>query len=292
MKYNSGAQFRRALEDRLRTRNLQTGMPLIRLRKMVAFDRFLARLVVCQPDKWLLKGGFALQLRLGEKVRTTKDIDMLALMPTQDVYPLLRQAGLIDLGDWFLYEVAHSEENNTDDFGGLRFPVRSLLAGRVFEIFHIDVGINDPVVDAPDMLSTPGLLQFADIPPTLIPCYPLTQQIAEKMHAYTRPHPSGESSRVKDFIDLLLIARLGEIEGRNLAQALNATFAGRSTHHLPARIPDPPGDWEQSFKKLANEVELGFATIKDATRALEQFLNPVLAGNADQKWDPIDWGWR
>lgn len=86
MKYNSGSAFRRALEDRLRMRSLQTGSPLVRLRKLVAFDRFLARLNQNQPGQWVLKGGFALQLRLGEKARTTKDIDVLALYGGQDIY--------------------------------------------------------------------------------------------------------------------------------------------------------------------------------------------------------------
>jgi hypothetical protein len=45
MAYDSGASFRRALEDRLRSQSLQTGVPLVRLRKMIAFDRFLVRLV-------------------------------------------------------------------------------------------------------------------------------------------------------------------------------------------------------------------------------------------------------
>ena len=50
MTYGSSASFRRALEDRLRAQSLQTGAPLVRLRKMVAFDRFLARLLQDQPD--------------------------------------------------------------------------------------------------------------------------------------------------------------------------------------------------------------------------------------------------
>ena len=53
MKYQSGGAFRRALEDRLRIRSLNTGVPLIRLRKMVAFDRFMARLVAIQPHVWV-----------------------------------------------------------------------------------------------------------------------------------------------------------------------------------------------------------------------------------------------
>ena len=72
MKYGSSASFRRALEDRLRTQSLQTGAPLVRLRKMVVFDRFLVRLIHDQPDAWVLKGGLALQLRLGNQARTTK----------------------------------------------------------------------------------------------------------------------------------------------------------------------------------------------------------------------------
>jgi len=50
MKYLHGAAFRRALEDRLLQQSLQTQAPLLRLRKLVAFDRLLARLVADGPD--------------------------------------------------------------------------------------------------------------------------------------------------------------------------------------------------------------------------------------------------
>ena len=69
MTYSSSTSFRRALEDRLRAQSLQTGTPLVRLRKMVIFDRFLARLLQDRPDAWVLKGGLALQLRIGNCYR-------------------------------------------------------------------------------------------------------------------------------------------------------------------------------------------------------------------------------
>jgi hypothetical protein len=43
--YQTGADFRRALEERLRTRSLNSGVSLARLRKIVAFDQFLVRLI-------------------------------------------------------------------------------------------------------------------------------------------------------------------------------------------------------------------------------------------------------
>jgi len=42
MRYDSGGAFRRALEDRLRSKSLSDRTPLIRLRKMVAFERLLS----------------------------------------------------------------------------------------------------------------------------------------------------------------------------------------------------------------------------------------------------------
>ena len=90
MKYQSGGAFRRALETRLRNRSLSSGMPLVRLRKMVAFDRLLARLTKSQPDQWVLKGGLALQLRLGDRARTTKDIDLLSTNKHHETHRLLQ----------------------------------------------------------------------------------------------------------------------------------------------------------------------------------------------------------
>lgn len=54
MPYESSAAFRRALEDRLRQQAVTSGTSLARLRKMVAFERFLARLVTAQPGAWVL----------------------------------------------------------------------------------------------------------------------------------------------------------------------------------------------------------------------------------------------
>ena len=54
MIYKSGDAFRQALEGRLLTMSQQNGTPLSWLRKMVAFDRFLARLTADRPQEWLL----------------------------------------------------------------------------------------------------------------------------------------------------------------------------------------------------------------------------------------------
>jgi hypothetical protein len=291
MEYNNGSAFRRALEDRLRTRSLQTGMALTRLRKMVAFDRYLARLVFDQPGRWVLKGGLALQLRLGSASRTTKDIDILLIDSEQDIPAALRRAGAVELRDWFSFEVGNAE-SELDEPGGKRYPVRAILDSRPFETFHIDIGVGDPLIEPPVQLITPELLAFADIQPTVIPCYPLTQQIAEKLHAYTRLHPSGENSRVKDFVDMLLMAALAEIQADKLHQALVATFSQRGTHPLPGQLSSPPQSWESPYKKLAGESGVEYITLGTAFLALQKFLDPLLANHPVKIWNPTIWEWR
>jgi Nucleotidyl transferase AbiEii toxin, Type IV TA system len=76
MKYATAAAFRAALDQRLKMEAERTGISLARLRKRVVFELFLRRLVQVAPSRWVLKGAFALDLRLEVATRPTKDIDL------------------------------------------------------------------------------------------------------------------------------------------------------------------------------------------------------------------------
>jgi len=293
VRYQSGGAFRRALETRLRDQSLSSGLPLVRLRKMVAFDRLLARLTQSDPGQWIVKGGLALQLRLGARARTTKDIDLLSLKEPDEVHDLLREAAARDLGDWFTFEVGRpSSEPGGTAIGGIRYAVLSLLDGRTFERFHVDVGVGDLLVDSAEYLIMPDLLSFAEIDPIAVPCYPITQQLAEKLHAYSRPYVSGASSRMKDFIDILLLAEMGEMSGRMLTMAIEATFRGRGDRDIPRLLP-PPRAWEGGFKRLATEVGLPEHDLQSSYVRIRQFFDPILTGEAGTlRWNPDNWSWK
>jgi hypothetical protein len=293
VKYASSAAFRRALEDRLRVHTQKTALPLIRLRKLVAFERLLARLTLAQPTTWILKGGLALQLRLGSRARTTQDVDLLMRVDQRHVHETLVSAAARDLDDWFQFEIAQATMIVPDQIGtAYRFHTQALLDGRAFETFHVDVGLSDPVVEAVDKLVIPSLLAFADIPPTIVPCYPVTQHLAEKVHAYTLPRPRSENTRVKDLVDIVLLAGLNTLSADSLRQALWATFTTRNTHPLPDRWPDPPPAWALPFRRQAAEVNLKYATLDEADVAARQFIEPVLQGKEISQWNPQRWEWQ
>ena len=294
MRYKTATAFRRALEDRLRQQSLESGQALTRLRKMVVFERFLARLAKENPEAWIVKGGFALQLRLGERARTTKDIDVSAVNPwtRKQTIAHLRAALSLDLADWFEFEVSEPTKAATGAPGrGFRFAIRCLLDGRQFENFHLDVGYGDPVLEAPVELTTPNLLAFAEIAPATVRCYPLTTQVAEKLHTYTRTYSSGETTRARDLADILLAASLEQFDSAKLKQALEATFQTRASHDLPREMPDPQRRISASYRQLARELDLPWTTIEEAGQAVGQVLNPILKGNARPTWDPAAWKW-
>jgi hypothetical protein len=292
MKYTSGRAFRQALEERLKGLKHTENIPLVRLRKQIAFERFIARLQTVQPDTWILKGGLAMQLRLGVQSRTTKDIDLL----NQELSPgsyrdSLMEAASQDLDDWFTFEVGQKEEFPQDEFGGHRYQIRCLLDGRIFETFHVDIGMGDLILEDFDYLDFDPLLRFAEIASIKVPCYPITQQIAEKLHALTRQFSSGGSSRVKDFVDILLLAGLGKIDGAVLSRAIQATFELRDTHPLPPEMPVISKNLRREYTRLAKELGLKFDSFQGAEKALADFINPILAYGDIGTWDTENWEW-
>jgi hypothetical protein len=290
--YATATAFRQALEERLRRLSLEANTSLSRLRKLVAFDRLLARMVAADPGLWILKGGYALEMRLGARARTTRDVDAALRVPLGEAPDLLAAAASARLHDWFEFEVGRPDQAATGaPQGGLRFPIRCLLDGRVFESFHLDVGAGDPLPGEVEYLTGPPLLEFAGIAPARVPAYPLAQQLAEKVHAFTRRYGSGEASRVRDLIDILLIGQMCDFPIEALRDALTSTFVARSTHPLPEQLPTPPRSWSPSFSRLAAELDAPWSDLGDAVIGAKEFLDPVFSGQAGATWNSVEWQW-
>lgn len=131
MRYQSATAFPQALEQRLLARSRETESSLVRLRKTVVFDRLLARLAVAAPDRCVLKGALALDFRLGDRTRTTKDMDLVRGDAEESATADLIAAQSLDLGDFFVYAVEKAGRLLEDEEGGsVRYRVRAELANQ------------------------------------------------------------------------------------------------------------------------------------------------------------------
>ena len=294
MKYKTPEGFRTALEQRLKNEAAASGVALMRLRKRVAFERFLARLVASESDGWVLKGAFALELRLGLRTRTTKDIDLARADDEEAATEHLNAATVVNLGDFFDYETRRTPAlDDAAGFRAVRYTVRADLAGRRFEQFPVDVALSEWSPIQSEALFAVNSLEFAEVAALQLPVIALEQHVAEKLHAYTGTYgPDGrESTRVKDLVDLVLIGELVELDAECLGRALATTFEQRARQPLPNTVPPPPSSWVRPYAKLAREV--GIATDIDAGHAAAaDLLNPVLSSDVEGRWDPTSRRWR
>ncbi|HEY5057940.1 MAG TPA: nucleotidyl transferase AbiEii/AbiGii toxin family protein [Gaiellaceae bacterium] len=293
MRYATAAAFRQALDDRLKAEAANTELGLARLRKRVAFELFLRRLVEVAPDRWVLEGALALDFRFHATSRPTRDMDLGRADDEDAAVEDFAAVQELALDDFFTFAARRTDAlDDADDFRAIRFHVTAELAGRVFDQFVVDVGFVDSSSTTPDTIETSDLLSFAGIERIRVPALPLPHHIAEKVHAYTRKYgQSGrESTRPKDLVDILLIAASGKLDAAALREALDVTFSERKQQQLLPSLPPPPESWREPYRRLATEVDVE-AELDNAFAEAAAFLDPILAGRTTGTWDPQRRSW-
>ena len=261
--YATAGAFRRALEERLKRVSLTDQIDPNRLRRQVSFDRLLARLFREDPAPWVLKGGYALELRF-KAARSTVDIDLTVQRvaasvggdANQVVRQMLQTAAAVALGDWFEFTIGPPVMDLiAAPYGGARYPVEARMDERIFSRFHLDAGVGDVVMRPLDTIMCRDWLGFAGIESSHVLMIAREQQFAEKIHAYTLPR-NAANSRVKDLVDLALLIGSSGLDEQRILYALRLTFERRGTHDLPAGLVTPPADWQVPFQALAEECGL------------------------------------
>ena len=269
--------MRHAIEARLVKIAEQEKVSVERLRRHVAFERLLSRVFSYPHSLWILKGGYAMELRL-KKARATKDVDLamsegiLASLKTEEamdsVYEHLVKALSIDLGDFFAFEIRKKPAALfAPPFGGMRFFVDAILDTRLFARFQIDVGAGDIELLPTEALKSKNLLSFAGFDCPLFPAISKEQQFAEKIHAYTKIRKGRMGTRIKDLVDMVLLIQGGRMDTAKVIEALHMTFNKRNTHNLPSELPSPPQEWLKDFDIMASgcQLELSLADAFELT---------------------------
>lgn len=262
--YRTPESLRRALEDRLIATSRHGGGDLPRMRRQVAFDRLLCRLFANPNAPWLLKGGYAMELRI-KSARTTRDIDLaVRSMPGSGgqwddaaVRLLLQDLAKADLGDGFEFLIGEpTMDLDAAPYGGSRFPVEASMGDRNFANFHLDVSAGDVLREPFELLEGQDWMGFAGIAPSKVPAISREEQFAEKLHAYSLPREGRPNSRVKDLVDLLLLIESGTLDVDREGQCIEATFRRRDTHPVPSSLEPPPQAWAGPFAELAGKCGL------------------------------------
>lgn len=274
MTYATPAALRKGLEARLQNRSQETGVSLDRLRRRVVFERVIARLQRAEPGRWVLKGGMALEVRLGDEARLTKDIDLGLrdqVLEGEELHVRLIEALSIDLdGDGFELEAGRPERLQEEGPTTWRVRVAAVMAGRLFGSVKLDVSPRPHELDATETVVIESSLDFANVPTTTIEIVDVHRHAAEKLHAMLRDHGDRENTRVRDLVDVVILLEHDQLEPHVLAGAVVRVWQERDGVAPPGSFPDLPAAWPDRYAAIVAELDLSARSFTDAVDRVDR----------------------
>jgi Nucleotidyl transferase AbiEii toxin, Type IV TA system len=269
---------------------------------LYVLERFLARLAVSRyADRFVLKGG--LLLAAWDARRATVDGDFLARNLDIDRASVLAQVIEIasaappdeDGVDYGVDTATASTIRDADLYGGVRI-VMDAVVSRSRVKLRLDISTGDPVTPPPALIRYPTLrTDHGDIQ---VLGYPLPVVLAEKI--CTAVDLGATNSRIRDYADIWTLTGGHDIDGADLAKALNATAQHRDVALAPlsAVLGDygtvRAAQYAAYLRRLGPDAEPLPATFAEVVDAVTEFADPILDGSvqAHAQWRSNSRSWH
>ncbi len=290
------ASVRARLTDQARKRGDDVRLVLLRF----AIERLIFRLAQSRyRDQFILKGAMLFSLWAPVPYRSTGDLDLLgegdpAASRFVKIFREICSTKVSDDGVVFDGDSVTAEQARPDaNYQGVLVEMNAILAGARLRL-RIDIGFGDVVTPQAQMIDYPSLLDF---PRPRLRAYPPETVVAEKLEALVTL--GIRNSRMKDFLDIWVIAKTFQFEGAILLQAVASTFARRETV-VPAetpvaltaeftQAPTKQNQWRAFLGR--SKIALAPESLSDAVSLVEGFVTPILNAARDgvkfnKAWTP------
>lgn len=159
--------------------------------------------------------------------------------------------------------------------------------------FSIDIGYGDIITNEPYEIEFPVLLDFP-VPNILV--YSLESVVAEIFEAIVKLN--FVTSRMKDFYDLIFIAKINSFNRDELTEAIQKTFENRGTNLEDMNTvfsESFKGDLQkqtqwQSFLQLNKLYENN--SFYETVSQIQLFIKPIFDSKTKNNWSPEKWEWE
>lgn len=279
MKTNQAASVQARLLARAKAQNEDFNLTLTRY----ALERMLYCLSISPAqDRFVLKGAMLFSLWFDVPHRPTRDADFLGFdaADSEALQVTFSEVCAIHSDDGMIFDpasVSAEEIREGNRYGGLRVKLTGTL-GLARCPVQLDVGFGDAITPGPEEVIFPLLLE--DMPAPKLRVYPRATVAAEKLEAIVDLGMT--NSRMKDYFDLLALAREGALDKEILTRAISATFARRRTA-LPEETPislslefatDPRKQTQWNSFLAKNKLEA--PSLLDVVEEVRVFVGPSL----------------
>ena len=261
------------------------------------FHRFLSRVFSDADDSdWMLKGGTGMLARVAS-ARTTTDVDLFRRSRSLNAaLEDLRRLASVDLGDFFRFDYtgySNAVDGNQQTYTeGYQVNFDISVGAKKKDSFHVDLVVNVAMTDEVEIAEPANALELPKLQSNPYRLYPVVDQIADKVCATLALYNGRPSSREKDLVDLVVLARTQNVDATKLRHALDVEASVRSLT-LPGAF-DLPATWSIRYAKLASKVPAcaGFRTVDLATELMRAFIDPVLRDETSGLvWSPESLTW-
>jgi hypothetical protein len=224
----------------------------------------------------------AMEVRLGDRARTTKDLDLAVRLEgeqAQSVRQFLIDCLANDIEeDGFRFLVGEGREMSPDEAGrrGWSFPVEVRLGGGRFASVRVEVIGRVEEISRTERVRLPNVLGFAGFEAREVEAVDPAQHFAEKLHALTRDYGGRLNSRARDLPDLVLLIEEGLQPTSGLRRVVEHVFAQRATHATPTELADPPAEWTDRYTELAKKLDISPKTVDEAMDVVRRFWRETL----------------
>ncbi|MEX0816865.1 MAG: nucleotidyl transferase AbiEii/AbiGii toxin family protein [Gaiellales bacterium] len=254
----------------------EEGVAVNRLQRWIWFMVILAVLDRVRDEEgdplFLLKGGAAMELRLGLEARATKDIDTVFRESMESMLERLDEALQEGWGD-FSFERTRPEA--IKDTRSLRLSIKLSYRGKRWGTVPLEVapaeGRSGEDVETLDAI---GIDQFGLDGPERVPCLGISYQIAQKIHACTAPPVEGKdvNPRFHDPMDLILLRDLVADDGWPAVRAACIdTFETRAVHAWPPELT-VYASWPAAFAALAEDQGFEPPDVEEAAAQVREMI--------------------
>lgn len=221
-----------------------------------------------------LKGGAAMELRLGLTARASKDYDAVFRERAESMLDALDRALS---QDWQGFQLERSEPRRIGPTRSIQIDIKLAYKGKSWGTVQLEISPAEGDAGREvDRVPARPLDAVRLEGPERIACVSIRYQIAQKLHACTQVREDGEpNDRFRDVIDLLLLREL--IDDAQLAAVREASveiFTLRDTHMWPPAVTVWP-DWAAGFAALAAEIQFYTEDVSVAVTDLELFVAAI-----------------
>ncbi|MGN2641232.1 nucleotidyl transferase AbiEii/AbiGii toxin family protein [Nocardia takedensis] len=296
-KYASRRGFQAAINQRITEQARALSRPPAELHREFYMQRMLARVFADPASPWILKGGTALLVRISG-ARHSQDVDLLHLDADLEraFEELDRTVSATSSLDRLTFQL-DVRQRNVHEGSTAVWQVRATprLGTRDLQHFPIDLTAGRTLIDRIAPKQTIEIADVAPLPP--FACYPLADQIADKLAAMYEYHGAAQhpSTRWRDLVDLLLILRTSAFDAAAVVSALDHQRARRPALQLPGSIHTPGPRWHDAYPALAASVTglpKALHRLDDALAFLGRCMNPLLDGTVSTgTWNPTECRW-